>query len=806
MSGNPGQPGASSTTPGAPGGGGGAGAGASGSFSQQQQQPATTTPGAGAAAPVPTPVSQTPIPPPTTATPAPAPATAPMSNQNLNQITLPQLTNMASQIHWMVTDYLLKRGYTRTETIFRQESSHLGPDGRPIHNKVDDLGPRKYLKAFNLLREWVENNLDIYKFELNKLLWPVFVYSWLELVTQNYSEDAKSILNSLKPYFDNVHSDDLKTFSTITLALHAKENPTTKLYRENKYRIPLNQHITGNLFHFLERERDNGGSVILYILSTFCHLDSTARGPIEPFSFEAIYRRSQNLDIDEIDLQEGIPGVFTGISNRDLLDKTVPLKLGPLPMEEDLREDVRAELQDEDALNPPPEGRSTLVEEFDRKIKREESADGPNRTELPLPPSRARDVVMEMQKVRENRDRFKIEGRTGGVGVAASACMFTFHNTLGSVSCMDFSKDHEMVAIGTTDSYIRVWHLEGKPLKSKRADEKDFKFNNRKLIGHSAQVFSVSFSDAIAKLDHAPFGEEGKSEGPIETSSKLLLSCSADGTVRIWSLDIWACVCVYKGHDGPVMRAEWGPHGHYFLTGGWDKTARVWMQDHASAQRILVGHDSSISAVAWHPNGTYVFSASDETDKSIRMWSVITGQCVRVFTGHTDYISAIECAPNGKVLATADNSGNIFFWDIQKGSRIKRSRGHGKGGIWSLNFSVESNVLVSGGQDGTVRVWDVDLPAEGHKVVQPQPGAAPTQEGGDTIVAATGQTERASASGQGATGSGSNAPGGSKKKGKEVMITPDQISAFPTKKTPVMKVQFTRMNLIVAGGCYDPDR
>ncbi|KAF6826871.1 transcription initiation factor TFIID subunit 5 [Colletotrichum plurivorum] len=715
-----------------------------------------------------------------------------MSNQNLNQI---------------VTDYLLKRGYTRTETIFRQESSHLGPDGRPIQNKVDDMGPRKYLKAFNLLREWVENNLDIYKFELNKLLWPVFVYSWLELVTQGYSEDAKNLLNNLKSYFENVHADDLKTFSTVTLALHAKENPTTKLYRQNKYRIPLNQHVSGNLFHFLERERDNGGSVITYILQTFCQLDSTVRGPIEPFSFEAIYRRSQNLDFDEIDLQEGIPGVFTGISNRDLLDKSVPLKLGPLPMEEDLRDDVRAELQDEDALNPPPEGRSTLVEEFDRKIKREESADGPTRADLPLPPSRARDIVMEMQKVRENRDRFKIEGRTGGIGVPVSSCMFTFHNTLGSVSCMDFSQDHELVAVGTMDSYIRVWHLEGKPLKSKRADEKDFKFNNRKLIGHSGPVYSVSFSDAITKLEHAPFGEEGKGKQPIETNSKLLLSASADGTVRIWSLDLWACVCVFKGHDGPVLSAVWGPHGHYFLTGGWDKTARVWMQDHASAQRILVGHDSSISAVAWHPNGTYVFSASDETDKSVRMWSVVTGQCVRVFTGHTDYISSLECSPNGKILASADNSGNIFFWDIQKGTRIKRSRGHGKGGIWSMSFSVESNVLVSGGQDGSVRVWDVDLPAEGHKVVQQQQqAAAPAQEGGDTIVAAAGQAERPNATAQGSTAGSSSAPSGGKKKGKEVMITPDQISAFPTKKTPVMKVQFTRMNLIVAGGCYDPDR
>ncbi|TDZ21614.1 Transcription initiation factor TFIID subunit 5 [Colletotrichum orbiculare MAFF 240422] len=780
MSGNAGQPGQGAAQ----------GTSNAGTASGNYQQPATATP-----AP-PAPISTTPIPvpqppAPTPAAAAPAPATAPMSNQNLNQI---------------VTDYLLKRGYTRTETVFRQESTHLGADGRPIHDKVDELGPKKFLKAFNLLREWVENNLDIYKFELNKLLWPVFVYSWMELVVQGYSEDAKSLLNTLKPYFAIVHADDLKTFSTITLALHVKENPTTKLYRENKYRIPLNQHVSGNLFHFLERERDNGGSVITYILQTFCQLDSTARGPIEPFSFEAVYRRSQNLNFDVVDLQEGIPGVFTGISNRDLLDKSQPLKLGPLPMEEDLREDVRAELQDEDLINPPPEGKPTLVDEFDQRIKREESVDGPSRADLPLPPSRARDVVMEMQKVRENRDRFRIEGRTGGVGVPVSSCMFTFHNTLGSVSCMDFSQDHEMVAVGTMDSYIRVWQLEGKPLKSKRADEKDAKFNNRKLIGHSGPVYSVSFSDAIAKLDHAPFGDEGKGETPIETGSKLLLSSSADGTVRLWSLDVWACLCIYKGHDGPVLRAMWGPHGHYFLTGGWDKTARIWMQDHVSAQRILVGHDSSVSAIAWHPNGTYVFTASDETDKSIRMWSVVSGQCVRVFTGHNDYISTLECAPNGKILASADNSGNIFFWDIQGGTRIKRSRGHGKGGIWSMSFSVESNVLVSGGQDGTVRVWDVELPAEGHKAIQPAPGAAAPQEGGDTIVAASGQAERPNANAQGPAGGSSSAAGGGKKKGKEVMITPDQISAFPTKKTPVMKVQFTRMNLIVAAGCYDPDR
>jgi transcription initiation factor TFIID subunit 5 len=376
---------------------------------------------------------------------------------------------------------------------------------------------------------------------------------------------------------------------------------------------------------------------------------------------------------------------------------------------------------------------------------------------------------------------------------------------------MNFSNDHQLVAVGTTDSYIRVWSLDGKPLTSRLPHEKDLKVNNRKLVGHSGPVYDVSFSDAITNKDHPTFGDEGKNNAQgLDTSAKLLLSCSADGHIRLWSLDIWSCLCVYKAHDGPIFRVLWGPHGHYFMSAGWDKTARIWMQDHASPQRILVGHDTSISAIAWHPNGAYVFSASDETDKSIRMWSVISGGCVRVFTGHTEYVSAIECAPNGKILASADTGGNIFFWDLSKGTRIKRSRGHAKGGIYSLSFSVESNVLVSGGQDGTIRLWDVELPADGHKAAaQLQQGTQPTQEGGDSIVAAAGQSGGANTTAgapQPAPGAGGATGGTHKKKGKEVMITPDQISAFPTKKTPVMKALFTRMNLVVAGGCFDPDR
>ncbi|KAG9253106.1 putative transcription initiation factor TFIID 100Kda [Emericellopsis atlantica] len=728
---------------------------------------------------------------------SPAPATAggaagsgsTMSNQNLNQI---------------VTDYLLKRGFNRTEEIFRQESKHLGADGKPLQ-QLANMGPKKYAKAFNLLYDWVENNLDIYKFELSKLLWPIFVYSFIELVNHGYGDDAKRFLTDLSHHFQHSHSDDLNTFQTITLPQHINENATAKLYKDNRYRIPLNQHATGDLFNFLERESEQGGSVIRQLLVTYCQIDSTARGPVTPFSFEAVFRKTRNIDLDDVDKNEGIPGVNIGLSNRDVLDPAAPLALGPLPMDTDLKEDVRAEIQDEEARNPPQDGRPSMLEEFDQRIKREESADVPNRTELPLPPSRPRDIALEMSKLKENRDRFKIEGRTGGAGIPVSACIFTYHNTLNTVSSMDFSDDGTMAAAGTTESYIRVWSLDGKALPSSNPYDKDQKFNSRKLVGHSAPVYDVHFSDSASGPPTRLFGEEGKKNPALDTRAKLLISCSADGQIRLWSLESWTCLCLYKSHDGPVFRTQWGPHGHYFLSGGYDKAVRVWMQDHASPQRLLVGHDTAISSIAWHPNGLYVFSASDETDKSIRMWSVVTGQCVRVFSGHNDYVTALECAPNGKLLASADTAGNIMFWDLSNGKRIKRSRGHGKGGIWSLSFSMESNVLASGGQDCTVRLWDVELPTDPQKAAQ--------QHGLDSLTANTdlnaandparigGGTGGPSTS---AATTGAGAP--SKKKGKEVMVTPDQISAFPTKKTPVMKVKFTRMNLVIVGGCYDPER
>jgi len=527
--------------------------------------------------------------------------------------------------------------------------------------------------------------------------------------------------------------------------------------------------------------------VVIYLLQTYCELRETSRGPIDQFSFEAIINTARNgSGVEAAELEEGIPGAFTGVSNKDIMDNNAVLKLGMIPMDADLASDVRAELEEEDSKNPPEQGKHSLVDELDAKIKREESLDAPSRNEIPLPPSRARDVVMEVQKIRENRDRFRIDGRSGGIGAGVSVCMFTFHNTLDSITCVEFSDDLNLVATGTEESYIRVWNLHGDPLPSALTHDTE-PTSSRRLIGHSAAVYAVSFSPSIA-------GPDSAEDIVASTAPTLLVSCSADKTVRLWSLDTWTCLVVYKGHDGPVWNVRWSPFGHYFATCGWDRTVRVWGQDHISYLRMMVGHDSSVNQVAWHPNGAYVFSASDMADKTVRMWSFVTGDCVRVFSGHTDFISALECSPSGKILASADGGGSIILWDIATGQQIKRCRGHGKGGIWSLSFSVETTVLMSGGADGTVRLWDIEVPSDSQKATDGEVVANGGQADANRINGAAGASQTASAV----------VPGVGKKKGKDTMITPDQISAWPTKKSPVYKVKFSRMNLALAAGCYLP--
>ncbi|KAI4217098.1 MAG: hypothetical protein LQ351_000407 [Letrouitia transgressa] len=647
-----------------------------------------------------------------------------MSQQNLNGI---------------VIEYLSKKGYNRTEAMLRVESANQDVDGRPIQTRLEDSGGLKYGKAFEF-----------------------------------YQREAQLFFVNSKDHFEAEHEHDLRRLQAIQLPEHVRDNELAKIYRSQRYRVTLSQIAFYNLMQFLESKEKEGGAVILSIIQTYVNVATVERSVDDQYSLAKLLARAKRVE-DFPAEDEGIPGHNPGSANVERNAGStvlVRLKLGRNILDHESKQDVLAELEAEDIRSPPTDGQSSRVEYFEQKIKQEESEEAPSRTELPLPPPLARDVAMEVQRVKENRDRFKIEGRTGGVGPGLSIVMHTFHNTNESLTCLDFSGDYLLVAAGTNQHYVRVWTLDGKALPSAPGFQEAHPSGSRRLIGHSGPVYAVSFAPSSDSSDSAAL-----------THCKYLLSASADKTVCLWSLESWSALVVYKGHDHPVWDVCWGPFGHYFLTGSYDKTARLWSTDRADFLRMFVGHERDVDTVCFHPNSAYIFTGG--SDKMVRMWAVSNGYPARMFTGHTGNVTSLSCSPSGKILASADDVGTIILWDLTPGKLLKRMRGHGKGGIWSLSWSVESTTLVSGGADGTVRVWDAQLPndADGQGKVMGE-GVAQKIDGGAQVTNAAGA--------------------GGKKKAKEVMVTSDQISAFATKKSPVYKVMFTQRNLVLAGGAYLP--
>lgn len=676
-------------------------------------------------------------------------------------------------------EYLSKKGYVRTEAMLRKESEPQ-PNGQTLAAQSAESGGGKFTKAFELLRKYTEDNLDLYRPELRKLLWPVFVYSFLHLVKEFYSKDAENFFALYQNVFERDHDEDIKVLRQVRLPVHLQDSRIAKLYMDNKYRLTLTTMPFYNLIQFLESKMFDGGQSIMDIIRDHLNIVTVDRTATAEKSIAAILAAGQGDD-DLPAEDEGIPGHNPGHPLTTRHDPEadaarIRLQLGAYTQDQELQEDLRAALQDQDSKNAPRPGQSTLVDELEQRIKREPTEDGPSRDTVPLPPSLARDVSMEVQKIIEHRDRYKMEGRTGGVGPAVSVTMYTFHNTYDSVNCLDFSGDHRLVAAGMSESYIRVWSLDGSPLTSPEDKSDAQPSSSRRLVGHSGPVYAISFSPSTANPDPT---------GP-PTNSQYLLSCSEDKTVRLWSLDTFTCLVAYRGHDSAIWDLQWGPYGHYFLTGSNDRTARLWSTDHIEPLRLYVGHDNDVDCVSFHPNNLYIFTGS--CDHTVRMWHISGGNCLRLFTGHTGNVTAIACSPDGKTLASADDVGNIILWTLETGRRRKRMRGHAKGGIYSLSWSVESSVLISAGADRTVRVWDV-VQETAESSTKASDGGLAKADGALTTKGASGQTISTN-----------------KKASKETGVSADQISVFPTKESPVYKVMFTRMNLVLAGGAYLPQR
>ena len=185
-----------------------------------------------------------------------------------------------ANIDVLVLEYLKKKGYAKAERAFKED---IGKEGEEALEKeeegikrVEELAfdiskesnislthtllffgtaqhmiPALYASNYEALSNWVVGStLDIYKNELEELLFPIFVHSYLDLISKDFSNEAFAFLDRFSHLHLDSFEEDISRLATIRTAEHLKFSEFARIWRNNQYRVVLRFVFSFSFYFF----------------------------------------------------------------------------------------------------------------------------------------------------------------------------------------------------------------------------------------------------------------------------------------------------------------------------------------------------------------------------------------------------------------------------------------------------------------------------------------------------------------------------------------------------------------------------
>lgn len=674
-----------------------------------------------------------------------------------------------------VMAYLRRKGYKHTEQAFRGEAKTQALEemakgmqadiDSSITNQIyfydrvcnSDSVAARYREAYGRLRSWVHSSLDLYKNELLRILYPVFVHSFLELVSKGHLNESRQFFSMFREEHEQLHVHDLQKLEGISSPQHLQENELARTFLDNKISTRLCQYSFELLLRFLHGA---GLMLMLAIVNEHVNLQVFPGQPSPTAEDEeaTVVTGKASQVVKQLNLKEIQWGAL-----EDSVEHKFEKEMAAAEAEK-LEADVKEGEGDDGKKRTGEGGKAATANKKAKKEKVPGGTTGKGRkTDTGKGTGWLRtQAVIPLPTVSEEAEKEVLEDLRRRIRLSAQAlpsvCFYTVTNAHSSLNCVALSPDGSLVAGGFADSSVKLWDMakagSSQQLSASETGNSEPLSGNRMLKGGEALQPDGGPSYELLRAHAGPVFSTH-----FSPDSRYLLSSSADCTVRLWSMEMKANLACYKGHNYPVWDCQFSPVGHYFASASHDRTARIWSMDRIQPLRIMAGHLADVDCVRWHVNCNYI--ATGSSDKTVRLWDVQTGECVRMFAGHRGTVLTLALSPDGRYMASGDEDGAIMLWDLGSGRRVTPLLGH-TGCVWSLAFSGEAALLASGSADNTVRLWDVSASTKATK----------TEEKGGTGV------------------------------GRRLRL----VKTLPTKATPVYSLQFTRRNLLLAAGAINLPR